>query len=116
MSNRNNNRIEPATHGTGNIFIDAAIEAQQQARDEDGSISTLFLFSVNGKWGMGMEGKLPEIAATLMNFASKDKNLAKILTMAYHGYKLGMDGITSPTKEQRESMLRELQDIEGQTN
>ena len=115
MSNRNINN-QPKQHGTGNIFMDAAVEAMQQARDEDGSISILFITSVNDKWGMEMKGYPPELASALTSFACTNKNMAKILTMAYYGYKFRMDGTMSPTKEQREKILRELQDIEGQTN
>ena len=102
---------KPKTHGSGNMYIDAAVEALQQAHKEDDRVCSLLVFNDEINSAVGLEGELPKIASSLTTLARKDKDIAKMLIMAYHGYMFKMDSNKPLTKEQQDIIFRDLRGV-----
>lgn len=75
---------EPKQHGSKNIYVDAAIEAMQQASEEDERFSYLIVVDdkPKGLCGVVMRGDVCGMAATLAHFAENDKNLENLIQLA----------------------------------
>ena len=75
---------EPKQHGSNNIYVDAAIEAMQQAREKNERFSYLIVVrdEANALSGVAFNGAVSGIAATLAHFAENDKNLDNLIQLA----------------------------------
>ena len=69
-------------HGSNNIYIDAALEAMTQAREENPKLSYLLLVHDNETCGMEMAGNLCFLSAALYHFSKKDARLRLIMRLA----------------------------------
>lgn len=78
---------EPKQHGSNNIYIDAALEAMTQAREENPKLSYLLLVHDNGTCGVEMQGNVCVVAAALAHFAKQDKGLHAVVTLLKYGMK-----------------------------
>ena len=74
---------EPKKHGSHNIWIDAAIEALTQAREEDGSISVMLVTHSGDMSGILFEGEVAGVAAALAHYARKDEHIAKTVDLVH---------------------------------
>ena len=82
---------EPKKHGSGNIWIDAAIEALMQARKEDGSMSVMMVVYSSEKCGIFLEGQTAELTAALIHHAKQDERIAKIIANARDIMEMGTE-------------------------
>ena len=80
-------KAEPKKHGSNNIYIDAALEAMTQAREENPKLSYLLLVHDNETCGVEMNGDVCGVAAALAHFANKDKMLHELVTRLKYGTK-----------------------------
>lgn len=78
---------EPKKHGSNNIYIDAALEAMTQAREENPKLSYLLLVHDNETCGVEMQGDVCSLSAALSYFAKKDKMLHELVTLLKYGMK-----------------------------
>ena len=78
----------PKQHGSGNIYLDAALEALQQARDEDSSLSYLVLIHDEEKHGMEMNGSISTLAHSLSSMAKQNKDVEKLINIASFDLKM----------------------------
>ena len=69
-------------HGSKNIWIDSAIEALMQAREEDSSLSVMLVLHANNKSGVLFNGEVSHVAAALVHFAKQEEPIAKIMQIA----------------------------------
>lgn len=86
---------EPKQHGSNNIYIDAALEAMTQAREENEGLSYMIVTYDNKRCGVEMNGDVCGVAATLAHFAKKDKMLHELVTLLTYGTKVVEDKGTS---------------------
>lgn len=80
-------KTEPKQHGSNNIYIDAALEAMTQAREENPKLSYLLLVHDPETCGVEMQGDVCGVAATLAHFAKKNKILLELVTLLKYGTK-----------------------------
>jgi hypothetical protein len=80
-------KAEPKKHGSNNIYIDAALEAMAQAREENEGLSYMIVTYDNDICGVEMNGDVCGVAATLAHFAKKDKMLHELVTLLKYGTK-----------------------------
>jgi hypothetical protein len=80
-------KAEPKKHGSNNIYIDAALEAMAQAREENEGLSYMIVTYDNKRCGVEMNGDVCGVAATLAHFAKKDKMLHELVTLLKYGTK-----------------------------
>lgn len=78
-------KAEPKKHGSNNIYIDAALEAMAQAREENEGLSYMIVTYDNKRCGVEMNGDVCGVAATLAHFAKTDKMLHKLVTLLTYG-------------------------------
>lgn len=86
-------KAEPKKHGSNNIYIDAALEAMTQAREENEGLSYMIVTydSKSKICGVQMNGDVCGVAATLAHFARKDKMLHELVTLLRYGTKVVED-------------------------
>lgn len=92
----------PKEHGSGNIYIDAALEALQQAKKEDSSFSYLILLHDNEKHGLELNGDVSTLASTLANIAKNQRAVLKFINIAHYARKMDI------IKEERKDILEAL--------
>ena len=81
-------KAEPKKHGSNNIYIDAALEAMAQAREENEGLSYMIVTYDNNNCGVEMNGDVCGVAATLAHFAKQDKGLHELVTLLTYGTKV----------------------------
>lgn len=79
---------EPKQHGSNNIYIDAALEAMTQAREENPKLSYLLLVHDNETCGVEMAGDVCSLSAALSHFSKTDKMLHELVTLLTYGTKV----------------------------
>ena len=79
MANNNNNA---KVHSSGNIYLDAAIEALHQARKEDKEIAYLLITSKGDKCGNIGEGTNAEIIEAIATNILEDENFSFLIQRA----------------------------------
>lgn len=78
----NDNNKESKVHSSGNIYMDAAIEALHQARKEDKEIAYLLITSKGDKCGNIGEGKNKEIMSAIATNILEDENFSFLIKNA----------------------------------
>lgn len=78
----NDNNKEPKVYSSGNIYMDAAIEALHQARKEDKEIAYLLITSKGDKCGNIGEGKNLEITTAIATNILEDENFSSLIKRA----------------------------------
>lgn len=78
----------PKEHGSDNIYIDAAVEAMQQAREEDPDLSYMILVHDKEKHGIEMLGDCSALASSLACMARQNSDVMKMLCMAAFANKM----------------------------
>lgn len=106
-------KAEPKKHGSNNIYIDAAIEAMTQAREENPKLSYLLLVHDNGTCGVEMAGDVCSLSAALSHFSKKDKMLHKLVTLLTYGTKVVEDKGTSALDNFFEALTKGEKLIDG---
>jgi hypothetical protein len=97
-------KAEPKKHGSNNIYIDAALEAMTQAREENEGLSYMIVVHDAETCGVEMQGDVCALAATLAHFAKKEKMLHELVTLLTYGTKVVEDKGTSAL----DNFLKEL--------
>lgn len=75
-------KAEPKKHGSNNIYIDAALEAMTQAREENPKLSYLLLVHDNETCGVEMAGDVCSLSAALSHFSKTDEGLRLLVQLA----------------------------------
>lgn len=70
---------KPKTHGTNNIYIDAAIEALEQAANKDNDLSFMLIIENKKSCGFHAQGNILNLASAISHIAKTNKNLSDIL-------------------------------------
>ena len=78
----NDNNKEPKVHSSGNIYMDAAIEALHQARKEDKEIAYLPITSKGDKCGNIGEGTNAELIEAIATNILEDEAFAFLIEKA----------------------------------
>ena len=78
----NDNNKEPKVHSSGNIYMDAAIEALHQARKEDKEIAYLLISSKGDKCGNIGEGTNMELISAIATNILEDENFFFLIKKA----------------------------------
>lgn len=76
------NEQKPQKQNSGNIYMDAAIEALHQARKEDKEIAYLLITSKGDKCGNIGEGKNLEIMSAIATNILEDENFSLLIKRA----------------------------------
>lgn len=76
------NEQNPQKQNSGNIYMDAAIEALHQARKEDKEIAYLLITSKGDKCGNIGEGKNLEIMSAIATNILEDENFSLLIKRA----------------------------------
>jgi septum formation inhibitor-activating ATPase MinD len=97
-------KAEPKKHGSNNIYIDAALEAMAQAREENEGLSYMIVVHAPETCGVQMAGDVCGVAATLAHFAKKEKKLHELVTLLKYGTEVVEDKETSAL----DNFLKEL--------
>lgn len=85
---KNDPEITKKEHKTGNIYLDAALEALRQAKKEDSGLSYLVLIHDEKKHGMEMNGSISVLAHSLSSFAKDWKDVTKLINIASYDLKM----------------------------
>ena len=104
---------EPKKHGSNNIYIDAALEAMTQAREENEGLSYMIVTYDNKRCGVEMNGDVCGVAATLAHFAKKDKMLHRLVTLLRYGTEVVEDKETSVLDNFFEALTKGEKLIDG---
>lgn len=78
----NDKNKEPKVHSSGNIYMDAAIEALHQARKEDKEIAYLLISSKGDKCGNIGEGTNMELISAIATNILEDENFFFLIKKA----------------------------------
>lgn len=73
---------KPKEHGSGDIYLDAAIEALQQARKENKEIAYLLITSKGDKCGNVGGGKIGELISAIASNILEDEELSFLIKRA----------------------------------
>jgi hypothetical protein len=106
-------KAEPKKHGSNNIYIDAALEAMTQAREENPKLSYLLLVHDIETCGVEMQGDVCGVAAALAHFAKKEKMLHELVTLLKYGTKEGKNKGTSALDNFFEALTKGEKLIDG---
>lgn len=106
-------KAEPKQHGSNNIYIDAALEAMAQAREENGKLSYMIVVHDPETCGVQLNGDICGVAATLAHFAKKDKGLHELVTLLKYGTKEDKDKGTSAIDNFFEALTKGGKLIDG---
>ena len=104
---------EPKQHGSNNIYIDAALEAMTQAREENPKLSYLLLVHDNEACGVEMAGDVCSLSAALSHFSKTDKILHELVTLLTYGTKVVEDKGTSVLDNFFEALIKGEKLIDG---
>lgn len=78
-------KAEPKQHGSNNIYINAALEAMAQAREENEGLSYMIVVHDAETCGVQMNGDVCSLSAALSHFSKTDKMLHKLVTLLTYG-------------------------------
>ena len=95
-------------HGSKNIWIDSAIEALMQAREEDKSLSVMLVLHADDKCGVLFNGEESHVAAALVHFAKQEEPIAKIMQFATTTLRLDKHNDFGDFLDKMEDYLDEL--------
>ena len=98
----NDNNKEPKIHGSGSMYVDAAIEALKQERANDKEFSYLLITNKRDKCGQIAGGKKIDLCSAIASQMDDDEDFASLIKKAVILYEFHKD----PKK-----MLNELMGI-----
>ena len=78
----NDNNKEPKVHGSGSMFVDAAIEALKQERANDKEFSYLLITNKGTKCGQMAGGKLVDICSAIASQMDNDEYFEALIKKA----------------------------------
>ena len=98
----NDNNKEPKVHGSGSMFVDAAIEALKQERANDKEFSYLLITNKGNNCGQMAGGKKIDLCSAIASQMDDDEDFGELIKKAVILYEFHKD----PKK-----MLNELMGI-----
>lgn len=108
-------RTNPDKANTGNIYLDAAIEALRKVHEDDNKFS-FALFTEDATQVMCMsEGSVPRIAAAMSKIASEHEDIRELFDLTYSGIAI-LDKGESFLQEMVETVKAARNDVEKMNN
>ena len=108
-------RTNPDKANTGNIYLDAAIEALRKAHEEDKDFNyALFTESVTEGRCMS-EGSVPRLAASMSKMASEHEDIRELFDLTYNGIAI-LDKGESFLQDMVETVKAARNDVEKMNN
>ena len=71
-------KTKPKKHGSNNIYIDAAVEALQQARKENGKLSYMLVVVNGDDCGVCTHGNVFDIACAIAYHAKQNNDMLTV--------------------------------------
>ena len=70
---------KPKKYGSNNIYIDAAVEALQQARKENGKLSYMLVVVDGNDCGVSTHGNVFDLACAIAYHAKQNNNMLSVV-------------------------------------
>lgn len=108
-------RTNPDKANTGNIYLDAAIEALKEARKQDESLNFALFTGYGDQAGCMCEGSVARLAAYMSQLAKEHEDVRDLIDFADKGVKM-LDGGEDFMNDLMETVKAARDDVEKMNN